>query len=329
MIYLIYGQDTFRSLQKILAFKAKYTKALGDINLITLEAKDNTFENIWQNISALPFLSSKRLIILKNLLIEGSDVLQDQFLKYIDNVPDSSILLLYEQGLPEAKNKLFLKLQKKTTCKNFPLLKDFNLKSWVKERAQDLHLKLSPSASDKLILFVGNDLWRMSQELLKLKNYNEQKIVEAEIVELLVRPKIESDIFNLTDAIGQNNFPKAISALEKLFLTGEPEVYILKMIAWQFKNILILKDLIDKYHDHRSIARSGLHPFVAQKAAGQATNFSFNKLKKIYQIILNYDLKIKIGKIEAREALEILIAQLILLGSKEGNWTGNQILPVK
>ncbi|PIP21512.1 MAG: DNA polymerase III subunit delta [Candidatus Nealsonbacteria bacterium CG23_combo_of_CG06-09_8_20_14_all_40_13] len=312
MIYLLYGEDTFRSLEKLKAVKAKYRQASGDTNLVVIDAAEMTFDEIWQKISALPFLSSKRLVIVKDLITAGSALVQEKILKNLSSVPATTVVILFEQDLPKSDNKLYKKICQIGKCQKFALLKEWQLKDWLKTKAQELGLKINLVAIEKLALFVGNDLWRANQELLKLKNFKGNQQADGQDVELLVKPKVESDIFVLTDSIGQKNFPQAIIALHNLFATGQNESYILTMIAWQFKNVLILKDLLAKFDEKAAAVRSGLHSFVAHKAARQASFFDFAKLRQIYQQILDYDLQIKTGKIEPKAALELLVANLCI-----------------
>lgn len=318
MIYLLYGQDTFRSLEKLTAIKDKYRKIAGDTNLLDIDEPQMPFEQIWQKISALPFLSSKRLVILKNLILFGNAAVQEKILKHLNKIPNTTVVILYEQGVPKSENILFKKICQVGRCQNFSLLKEWQLKEWIRGKARQIGLKINSAALEKLAFFVGNDLWQLSQELAKLKNYKENRPILPEDVELLVKPKIESDIFALIEAISKKNFQKTHTALQNLFFTGESEIYILQMIAWQFKNILICQDLLKQNNERRTIAKSGLHPFVAQKAIRQAHSFTWFQLKKIYSQILNFDFQIKTGKIEPKAALEILIS-FLSLQSKEDN----------
>jgi len=80
------------------------------------------------------------------------------------------------------------------------------------------------------------------------------------------------------------------------------------MINYQFRNLLLVKDLIEKREPYSAILRkSQLHPFVVRKSLAQARSFSLPELKKIYQKIFQADLSIKTGKTEAKAALDILI----------------------
>ena len=79
------------------------------------------------------------------------------------------------------------------------------------------------------------------------------------------------------------------------------------MVAYQFRNLLIIKELMEKGEPYGAIAKkSGLHPFVVQKTYYLCNQFSLLELKKIYNKIFQTDADIKIGKIEPELALDLL-----------------------
>ena len=83
------------------------------------------------------------------------------------------------------------------------------------------------------------------------------------------------------------------------------------MIAYQFKNLLIVKELAEKGFMYASIVKkSGLHPFVVKKNYFACQQFSFIELKEIYRKIFKIDSDIKSGKIEQETALNLLISQI-------------------
>ena len=101
----------------------------------------------------------------------------------------------------------------------------------------------------------------------------------------------------------------ALDLLHKHFDSGEPALKLLAMIAYQFKNLLIIKDLIEKQNPYNIIAiKSGLHTFVVHKTFYLCNQFTIEQLKKIYQKIFQIDFDIKTGKIEAETALDLFLA---------------------
>ena len=77
-------------------------------------------------------------------------------------------------------------------------------------------------------------------------------------------------------------------------------MYLLDRFVYQFRNLIKVKTGGGK----------ALHPFVFKKTQSQASNFSFEELKKIYQKLLEIDLDIKTGRINARTALELFVTKL-------------------
>ena len=99
--------------------------------------------------------------------------------------------------------------------------------------------------------------------------------------------------------------------LHKHIANGDAPLYLLSMIAYQFRNLLSIKQLQDKNEPYAAIAKiSGLHPFVVQKSYQLCSQFSIEQLKKIYQKIFQADFDIKTGNIEAETALDLLVAEI-------------------
>ena len=137
---------------------------------------------------------------------------------------------------------------------------------------------------------------------------NRQKIEVAD-VRLLVKSKIESDIFKTIDAISQKNKKQAIFLIHKHLETGDSPHYLLSMINFQFRNLLIIKDLNEKNRPYYAILKiSKLHPFVVKKSYQEANKFTFPELKKIYQKIFQVDLDIKTGRVSPEAALDLFLA---------------------
>jgi len=185
------------------------------------------------------------------------------------------------------------------------------LKKWIDKEFEKYGSKIDLPAKDLLSAYTGDDLWKMANEIKKLANYKREGIVKKEDVELHIRPKIENDIFKTIDAISQKNKGQAVGLLHKHLDNGDAPLYMLSMIAYQFKNLLIIKELAEKEAGYQAIVKkSGLHPFVVQKNYYLCQRFTSSQLKKIYQKIFQADSDIKTGKIDPELALDMLVAEI-------------------
>ena len=113
MYYLIFGEDTYRLRQKIDEIKKKFgSGSMGDTNTLNLDGGVTDFNTIEKNISAMPFLSDRRLVIIKNLLAVKKSEVQEKVAKLLDNIPKTTVLVFWEEGIPDRRLKLFKKLKK-------------------------------------------------------------------------------------------------------------------------------------------------------------------------------------------------------------------------
>jgi len=291
MVILLYGPDTYRSRQKLNEIVEHYKKtSKSRLNLIY----GNTFEELEQELKLTSMFFGKKLIVLKNAF-QNSEF-KEKFKGLSKELSKSEhIILFFEEGnvVPKLPG---IKSQK------FEFLQGLELKKWIKGEFDGYNAKPSQQAVEKLIAFVGADSWRLANEIKKLVSFKKSSRVETEDVELLVRPKIEVDIFKTIDAISAKNKKQALSLLRKHLQKGDSPLYLLTMINYQFRNLLLVKS--------SKIAHLKLHPYVIRKSLEQARKFSFEELKKIYHKIFEADLNIKTGKIEPETALDLLISEI-------------------
>jgi len=312
MILFFYGEDTFRLKQKLKALKEKFISAsLGDTNLTVLDGEKLTYDALVRQILAMPFLSRTRLVIVENILKDGKQEVLEKIPEALAKVPQSTVLVFVEEGVPDRRTTLFKKLNKLAQVQEFKLLEPEPLRRWINREIDNRKSRIEPQAVWRLIAYVGNDLWRMSNELDKLTAYSQQ--ITAEEVDLLVNPQVEADIFAMIEAVARKDLKTAMKEFYRLLEAGEHELYILTMIIYQYRHLLVIKDLSQrlKSNNHWFLAKkSGLHPFVVQKSLAILPRYTLGDLKQIYHQLLNFDVQIKTGKIESRVALELLIFKL-------------------
>lgn len=311
MIYFIYGEDSYRSKVKLQEIIEGYKKVhKSGLNLIYVDAREKSFDDFYCNFKINSMFAEKKLIILKNVCANLK--FQEDFLKELKKIEEiKDIVVIYEDCPADQRTKFFKALQKYAKCQEFERLQPANLRKWILQEFEKQKIKINPDALDLLISFVKNDLWRLSNEINKLSNYKVSGIVKKEDVELLVKPNIENDIFKTIDELASKNKKQALNLMHKHLDSGDNSLYLLSMIAYQFRNLLIIKELLKKRVPYQLIAKkSGLHPFVVQKSYYLCNQFSFLQLKKIYQKIFQVDLDIKTGKVEPEIALDLLLSEI-------------------
>jgi DNA polymerase-3 subunit delta len=339
MLFLFYGEESFLSRKKIREIVKEYQKVRqGGLNLIYLDFKKDVFGDFLEKTESLPLFASKRLIVLENVFSDQE--LCEKFLKYFKDkstpleqtailpkntniliepvleqtAPTGSttlkdtVLIFFELGTPRSDNHFFTFLRKSAKTQEFKPLPPQDLILWVKKEVEDLGGKITILATNKLIAVLGNDLWALESEIKKLVAFKNDQAIEDNDLVFLTGPGPETSIFRTIDAIADNNKKAALGLLSQHWQQGDPPIYLLAMISYQFRNLLLVKDLLEKKRPFLAMVKTtGLNPFVVKKCLSQVKKFSFLRLKQIYSQLLETDLQIKTGKVDPRRGLEFFV----------------------
>ena len=312
MIIFLYGEDTFRSKQKLQEIVAEYKKVhKNGLNLTTIDCQEADFEDFKREIETVSMFKEKKLIILKNALLNPQ--FEKPLLDYKNSLLKNkgNTIVFFEDGKADSRKSFFKFLEKNSKSQEFKPLADLQLLTFAKKEFGKQDVKIQNEALEQLVIFCGNDLWRLANEIKKLVAF---KIAETnpevglKDVEQMVNSEIEADIFKTIDAIAQKNKKQALGLLHQHLADGDSVPYLLTMINFQFRNLLIIKDLLEKRTPYHLIApKAGLHPFVVRKNYELCQRFTLPEIKKIFQKIFQADLNIKTGKVEPPTALDLLI----------------------
>ena len=311
MIIFLYGPDTYRSRRKLNEIIEQYRKIhKSGLNLKYFDGENLNFQDFKDEVQSVSMFAEKKLIILTNTV--KNEGFKEHFLaelKKFINLDDA--ILFYEEGGVPKGNSLTKILKKAEKSQEFQPLEGQRLKSWAKKELNNYRTDIDPEGLEKLIEFVGNDLWQLSNEIKKLANYKKGKKIEPADIELLVRSNEGNDIFKTINSLALKDKKQALELVHKHLEKGDNPLYLLAMIAFQFRNLLIVKNLSQKYQSPYAISKiTHFHPFLVKKCYTLAQRFTVPELKKIYQKIFEVDLSIKSGKLEPETALDLLIAEV-------------------
>jgi len=322
MIIFLYGPDTYRLRKKLNEIVEHYKKIhQSGLNFKIFDLEEESFQDFQNEIKSVSMFAEKKLIVLEEAL--GNKNFKEEFLKNSKKfIGSKNIILFYEEG-EVSKDKFVNFLKRQEESQEFQLLDGGKLKNWIKKELENYKAKIEEGALDKLVEFVGNDLWQMSNEIKKLVSYKPESRtreggvpeISSRDIEILIKPKIEPEIFKTIDAIALKNKKQALGLVHKHLEKGDSPLYLLTMINFQFRNLLIMKSSESRRelytNDMQTLSKKlKIHPYVIRKAIQQSRKFSLGELKKIYQKIFETDLGIKTGKIDPETALDLLITEI-------------------
>lgn len=325
MIILLYGDETFRLSEKVSEIKNKFlsnNKSGSHPIIIDFQKKMPApdFSEVAEAFESQGLFSLKQLVILKNVFQNGSKEMSEKIAGYFEKNRHlvsnrEAVIVFQEESFPQAKNKLFVFLLKNSKKQKFESLSDTGLSRWITERLKlaNSQISISPAALGQLIAYVGADLFHLNNEIEKLAAFKKSGVIGTGDIENLVNAKVDANIFKTIEAISSGEKKKALCCLHDQLKSGADPFYIFSMYVFQFRNLLKVCEFYQREgsNNRYEIAqKTGLHPYVVEKALTQLGNFTLEKLKKIYWGLMRIDSQVKTGKKDLVLALDMLIADI-------------------
>jgi len=158
------------------------------------------------------------------------------------------------------------------------------LPEWVAEQFARVGASAERDACRALVEAVGDDVGDLASEIQKLATWaNGEQITRADVEQLAVG-RAETPIFAVTDAWGRRDVAATLQATESLLdrshrpRSGEL-IRLVGSLVGHVGRVRKISRLTDEgVRTKEIVGRLKMHPFVAEKAAKQAGNFSPDEL---------------------------------------------------
>jgi DNA polymerase-3 subunit delta len=317
-VIILHGNDEFA----IAAHIAKLCAGLGDpgtaeMNIARFDGRSGLdFEALNTAVNAMPFLAPRRVMVLEHPISAfASAPARKKFLELLDKAQPSTTIALVE--FEELKRdhwllKWAITFGARAGVHVYNMPKRWEMPRWIEGEAKKQGGKIEPDGAARLSEMVGEDTRIAAQELTKLLTYvNFERPIRLLDVEKVSIVSAQGSVFELVDALGQNDGRKAQRVLHQL-LEDEEAFELWGMVIRQFRLLLQAREMLDERAAVPEIQKAlGLHEFVAQKVCNQAGRFSMPALESIYHKLLEIDEGAKTSQVPLDLALDTLIIQLM------------------
>jgi DNA polymerase III subunit delta len=316
---------------------------IADLNTVTLDGRQVTLADLQFACGAMPFLAERRLVIVEGLLkrlaapakkgkgaaaasasaepdepATPTQGLAKAVLALWDTLPDTTDLVLVEEdtvpsGAPLRK---LIELQRAGQARIVTSEKPRrgDVPQWIRERARLRKVQLDDAAIKDLAEYVGDDLRQLDQELLKLRDYvgGHKSVTQADVRRLVPATRA-ANVFDMVDALAVGNTGQAGRMLRHaLDVDGEEPLGLLALFGRRYRQLLQVKALQAAGTRPDQLAHQmNQADWQIRRLLEQAQRQSRERLLRSLEYVLAADEAIKTGKCTDREAMDILLAQLV------------------
>jgi len=279
-------------------------------NFSEFSLSSHTIDEALKAADTFPLASAFRLVIVRNLEIMVSEQ-EEALLQYLEHPPKKTILVLVSESV-DRRTTFYRHLKQNHCVVDFQSPKPAAFERWAEQVIRRRGYRISQSSIGKLVELAGSDFRALLGEIEKLTLYaGSDKSIPDAALEKLVRESREHDAFELTDAMGRRDARAALRVLGNLLEGGEAPQMIVGAIAWNFRNLLMVQELLALGKNTNQIQSVlHLHPFTLEKLLSQARVLDNKTVRRLVNRLAAVDLKLKSSVVDERMVLENLICSL-------------------
>jgi DNA polymerase III subunit delta len=325
--YVFYGIDERLIMEEVNSIiKSALDENFRELNFVRFDGSTlASFDDVINACQTLPFMSDKKVVLisranfLEDSKSEHSKAADEKQFKrlqeYIEKVPGHCILILYfvfkskrDKGSDRIK-----KLEKKAQVIKVEKATGARLEAKVSEmfrtRGKDISRIELKAFIDKMH---DNSLTVINNEVEKLCCYAMDREITREDINCLFTETSDEDIFDLINPLSQRKTREALKTLDELLFKGSKVTYILNMVERHFSLLLRVKLCQESGRSTDYISKEfRLFGYRLEMTLNQCKRYTDTQLKKIIELCLESERKIKTSPVDDKTELELLLINVI------------------
>lgn len=307
-MYLLYGEEDYLKNQYKKRLRDAILSADDTMNFTAFSGKGIDVNQVIDQAETMPFFAEHRLIQIEDsgFFKTASPEMTD----YLPQVPQETILVFVEKEV-DKRGRMFKKVKELGRVVELGRQDARTLTAWVLGAVKKEKKKITKDAADLFLEKTGDNMETIAQELEKLLCYTmDADAITAADVGAVCADTTENRIFDMIGAVAMRQQKQALTLYYDLLSLKEPPMRILFLIARQFNQMLLVRDLRDQGCDHSIIAsKAGISPYIAKKVLTQANSFSKEVLQQAVADCVEAEAAVKTGRLGDQLAVEMLIVK--------------------
>ncbi len=240
-LYVFHGEEKYLMEESLAALRRTLVPAgLEAFNYRTFSGKDLDVGELVSAMDDLPMMSERTLIVVTDFDLFGCGESKKAMLtEAFSDLPDYLCLVFVYDVLDYKIGRgKFQDMVKKTgAIVAFDPASRSDLLDWIRRRFRALDKDIDDREGEYLIFLCGGLMTGLNSEIEKIASYAKGRQITREDIDAVADPVLEARVFDMTDAVGNRNFDRALGVLSELFSLNENPIMILAILGKHLRQL--------------------------------------------------------------------------------------------
>ncbi|MFK8242788.1 MULTISPECIES: DNA polymerase III subunit delta [unclassified Facklamia] len=319
--YLLQGNESY--LQKLFLDTLVQVVGEEEIDRVHFDLDEVSITQVLDEADTYAFFTQYRLIIIDNVTFLNAQTTQkisdeetNRLLEYLTNPNPSSIVIWrVESEQLDKRKKVSKAFLKDVTVVDATAMKQDEVERFVTQHVKGLSLSMTDDARKELLQRVQYRLSDAMNELNKLEQYAlSGKAINKDVVRQLVPRSLESNVFELSNAIMAKQLANATQIYEDLLLMRNEPIALHALMISQFRLLIQVKLLAAAGRlEHEIATQLGVHAYRVKLALQLARHYPLAQLTAFYEQLIKTDFQMKTSFGDKEIHFYLLVTQFMTI----------------
>lgn len=321
-LYLFYGEEHYLRDHYLQMLRGKLLDGPAEeFNYHRFTQENMDLEALADAVEAMPMMAECSMVQVDDCdLSKLPESSRETLVGILSDIPDyCTVVFVFDtvEFKIDGRQKKLKEVLDQGLTVEFARQSQRELTSWIRRHFRSYGKEIGDKQCEYLTFLTGGTMTALGAEIGKIAAYASGDEITAQDINAVVTPVLDAEIFDLTDAIAEGDYEKALVKLRTLLQMQQEAIPLLAAMGGQMRRLLYARAAMGAGKGEGGVAEllklsSGRapHPFVLQKTMTTARRVSDRFCARAVTLCMEADAQLKGFSGDDQRTLELLLLNL-------------------
>lgn len=317
-LYLFWGEEGYLGQHYLNACKDMIAGegTFAEFNLFEFDGKSLTPDLLRDAVESYPAMAERKLVIVHDFdLYKMPAAFSDMMPELLRDLPDYICLIFHYDTMeykPDKRLRIHKILAEYANVVEFAFLEERQLVDWIRRRFRALECSIADDTARYMIFLCGCSMVNLITEIEKAAAFCTTGEIKRYHIDTVCSRVIDAVVFDLSDAITERRFDRAIALVDELLAQKNTEVAIFSTIARHIERLYAAK-LHEQVRgeEKQLLALLGTgSPYYAKRIRAAAQRLPMSWLRNAVVLCGETDIALKSTAGDRKKQIELTLLEM-------------------
>ena len=321
-LYLFHGEEHYLRDHYLQMLRSKLLDGPAEeFNYHRFTQENMDFEMLADAVEAMPMMAEYSMVQVDDCdLSKLSESNRDALVRILSDIPDYCVLVFVFDSVElkfDGRQKKLKEVIDGGLTVEFARQSQRELTTWIRRHFRSHGKEIGDKLCEYLTFITGGTMTALGSEIGKIAAYASGAEITMQDIHAVVTPVLDAEVFDLTDAIAEGDYEKALLKLRTLMQMQQEAIPLLAAIGGQMRRLLYAKTAMREGKGETGVAEllklsmgRAPHSYVLQKTITTARLVSDAFCAKAVTLCMEADAQLKRFSGDDQRTMELLLLNL-------------------